>query len=143
MFKKVCAFIRGLYSARMLVDLQMLVIAHERQSQYRSISSSTKSVVFFGTPHGGTDVAKTSRILRDIIHVCTLGSFRTDLLKNLESKSAELVELAEQFIERANPLKIISIYEGRPLLHAPPSFPVVRFSADETYDLFANPFKGR
>ena len=102
----------------------MLTIAHERQSHYSDISNSTKGVIFFGTPHCGAAVAKMTRILRDVLNVCTIGSVRVDLLKDLETKSEALVELAEQFVERANNLKIITVYEGRPVLSA--SLPLVR-----------------
>jgi hypothetical protein len=93
----------------------MLTIAHERQGLYNNIKNSTKGVVFFGTPHCGSDVANATRVLRDIISLSTAGLFRADLLRNLERNSADLVEIAAQFVERAVPLQIVTIYEGRPL----------------------------
>jgi cell division FtsZ-interacting protein ZapD len=87
----------------------MLIMAHERESIYNDIQTSTKAVVFFGTPHGGSDLASLSRVLRNIFDVCTLGSVRADLLKNLERRSAELAEIAEQFVERASQLKIVTV----------------------------------
>lgn len=72
-----------------------------------------------GTPHLGSDLAKWTRILRDVSNICTLGSVRTDLLKDLETKSAELAELSAQFVERGQVLKIVSVYEART--------PIVRF----------------
>jgi hypothetical protein len=104
----------------------MLIMAHERESLYNDIKISTKSVIFLGTPHGGSGVASLTRVLRDIFNICTGGSVRADLLQNLETKSADLMELAEQFVERGHQLKIVTVYEGRPLKPAPASFPVVR-----------------
>jgi hypothetical protein len=104
----------------------MLIMAHERESLYNDIKISTKCVAFFGTPHGGSGVASLTRVLRNIFDVCTGGSVRADLLKNLERKSAELAEAAEQFVERAYHLRIVTVYEGRPLKPALASFPVVR-----------------
>ena len=73
-----------------------------------------------GTPHCGSDLAKWTRLFRDITNACTLGSIRTDLLKGLESKSAELAEIAVQFVQRGVRLPIVSVYEGRPLLAGTP-----------------------
>jgi hypothetical protein len=103
----------------------MLSIAHERESLYKTIKTSTKSVIFFGTPHSGSDVARLTRVLRNIFNFSTLGSVRADLLKNLERKSVELAEIAEQFVERASQLKIVTVYEGRSLSFTPASFPAV------------------
>jgi hypothetical protein len=107
----------------------MLIMAHERESLYNDIKISTKGVVFFGTPHGGSGVASLTRVPRNIFDVCTGGSVRAGLLKNIETKSAELIELAEQFVERGYQLRIVTVYEGRPLKPAPASFPVVRGSS--------------
>ncbi|KAE8445546.1 hypothetical protein EG329_013310 [Mollisiaceae sp. DMI_Dod_QoI] len=98
-----------------IVFKKMLTIAHERQGLYNDIKVATKGVIFFGTPHCGSDVANTSRVIRDIFSFCTAGSFRADLLRNLERSSDELVEIAAQFVERAIRLQIVTVYEGRPL----------------------------
>jgi len=56
-----------------VVFKKMLSIAHERESLYKTIKTSTKSVIFFGTPHSGSDVAKLTRVLRNIFNFSTLG----------------------------------------------------------------------
>ena len=104
---------------------QMLTIAHEREGLYSSVKVSTKGVAFFGTPHCGANIAHATRVVRNIVSLCTAGSFRADLLKNLETNSAELVEVAAQFVERAVRLRILTIYEGRPV--GAPVGPVVSY----------------
>ncbi|KAK4163853.1 hypothetical protein QBC43DRAFT_318827 [Cladorrhinum sp. PSN259] len=96
-----------------IVFKKMITIAHERQSLYSSVIDSSKGVAFFGTPHCGSNVANASRVVRDIISFCTAGTFRADLLRNLERSSDELVEIAAQFVERAVRLHIVTVYEGR------------------------------
>lgn len=93
----------------------MLIIAHEREGLYNDIKLSAKGVVFFGTPHCGSDIANATKVIRDIFSLCTAKTFRADLLKSLESNSADLIEIAAQFVERAVPLKILTVYEGRRL----------------------------
>ena len=77
-----------------------------------------------GTPHFGSDLANWTRVLRNIGNFCMAGSVRIDLLNGLESKSAELAELSMQFIDRGNAIKIVSVYEGKPLARL---IPVVCF----------------
>ena len=103
---------------------QLLTVAHERNSIYEDISNSTRGVMFMGTPHFGSDLANWTRVLRNIGNFCTAGSVRIDLLKGLESKSAELAELSMQFIDRGNAIKIVSVYEGKSLARL---IPVVCF----------------
>jgi hypothetical protein len=93
----------------------MLTVAHEREGLYNDIKISTQGVVFFGTPHCGSDIANATKVVRDIFSLCTAGSFRADLLKSLETNSADLIEIAAQFVERAVPLRILTVYEGRRL----------------------------
>ncbi|KAK5054527.1 hypothetical protein LTR84_001418 [Exophiala bonariae] len=96
-----------------VVFKKMLIVAHEREGLYNDIKISTKGVIFFGTPHCGSDIANATRVTRDIFSLCTAKAFRSDLLKSLESNSADLIEIAAQFVERAVPLQILSAYEGR------------------------------
>lgn len=116
--------------------LKLLTIAHEANGTYGDISKCTVGVMFMGTPHLGSDLANWSRIFRGIGNICTLGSIRTDLLKGLETKSAELAELSAQFVHRAEGLKIVSVYEGRPIASA---LPIVRNIV--SYDIIPTSFK--
>jgi hypothetical protein len=101
-----------------------LIIAHEQQNKYSDIKTSSKVAVFFGTPHAGSGAANLSRVLRNVVKF--LGSTRVDLLRNLERNSIQLEEIAEQFVERAAELKILSVYKGRPLSSL---VPIVRLLA--------------
>lgn len=92
-----------------------LALAQERQKLYGDIKSSTIGVVFFGTPHAGSDIARWTRVIRDIANAATFGNARSDLIKNLERRSGELAELAASSVERLEELQIISVYERKPL----------------------------
>lgn len=93
---------------------EALNFAHEHGRVHRDITQSTKGIVFMGTPHLGADVAAWGKLLGNIGNVVTFGSFRTDLLKDLKSKSREFGEIAKAFVERAADLQIVSLFERRP-----------------------------
>jgi hypothetical protein len=100
---------------------KVLVLAHEA-SRYSNILQSTKAIVFFGTPHSGSDQADLLFVLADI--VSKFGSFgslsmidrgfgkvRQDLVRILKPRSIELEALSMSFTERSKELEIISFYE--------------------------------
>ncbi|KAF8241285.1 hypothetical protein K440DRAFT_573639 [Wilcoxina mikolae CBS 423.85] len=97
-----------------IVCKKALNIAHEHARVHRDITQSTKGIVFMGTPHLGADVAAWGRFFGNIGNVVTFGSFRTDLLKDLKSKSREFGDIATSFVERAADLQIVSMFERRP-----------------------------
>jgi hypothetical protein len=94
--------------------LKALNVAHEHARVHQDITQSTKGIIFMGTPHLGADVAAWGNFLGNIGNVVTFGSFRTDLLKDLKSKSREFGEIAKAFVERAADLQIVSLFERRP-----------------------------
>ncbi|KAH7304874.1 hypothetical protein BKA65DRAFT_544110 [Rhexocercosporidium sp. MPI-PUGE-AT-0058] len=94
-----------------IVLKKALVIAHERSDRYGSISKDTFGVMFMGTPHRGSDLAFWAGILDSIGDIPALGSIRTQLLQDLQPKSACLGSICSQFVERAKSLRIFTIYE--------------------------------
>jgi hypothetical protein len=94
-----------------IVLKKALIIAHERSERYSSISRDTFGVMFMGTPHRGSDVAFWSNIFGSMADLLTLGSIRTQLLQDLKPKSDCLGSTCSQFVERAQSLRIFSMYE--------------------------------
>ena len=95
-----------------------MVIAHE-VSRYTNILQSTKAVVFFGTPHSGSEQVNLLSVLADIVAVFgslsmvdrAYGKIRQDLVRTLKPRSVELEALSMSFTERSKELEIISFYE--------------------------------
>jgi hypothetical protein len=81
-------------------------------TKYKDISQSTKSIIFFGTPHQGTNVSEWSQKLELISRVA--GVKRSKVLEELELWSDSLVELSQTFFEQSNNLLITSFYERQP-----------------------------
>ncbi|KAL7270772.1 hypothetical protein RUND412_006510 [Rhizina undulata] len=71
--------------------------------------------MFMGTPHKGSSVADLGNILSGIVNTVTLTRLvRKSLLKDPQSNARTLNEISNQFIPRAEGLKIISVYERNP-----------------------------
>jgi hypothetical protein len=94
-----------------IVLKKALIIAHERSERYSSISKDTFGVMFMGTPHRGSDMAFWTSIFSSLADILTLGSIRTELLQDLQPKSACLGNICSQFVERAQSLRIFTVYE--------------------------------
>ncbi|RYP12932.1 hypothetical protein DL765_007102 [Monosporascus sp. GIB2] len=85
----------------------------------KAISECTKGIVFFGTPHRGSDDAEWADIIGGIASA-TLMSPRSRLVKALKPNSADLMKLAESFRPLARNYAIASFYEEhvlRPARH--------------------------
>lgn len=110
----------------MLVTLsaQALVIAHEDNSDptNQRLLQSMAGIVFFGTPHRGSDTAKLGNLVGTMINTFLKAAsaglqtktIRTDLLRHLESDSKALQELADSVRDRLGSLQIVSFYETEP-----------------------------
>ena len=94
-----------------IVFKKAMVIAHERSERYRAISRDTYGVLFMGTPHRGSDMAFWTTVFGKMADTLTLGSIRTQLLQDLQPKSACLGTICSQFVERAQSLRIFTFYE--------------------------------
>ncbi|CAN9335257.1 unnamed protein product [Alternaria alternata] len=95
-----------------IVVKRALVNAQLNSTNYKDISESTKSIIFFGTPHQGTNVTEWPQMLESISKVA--GIKRSKVLKELELWSDFLVELSQTFLEQSNKLLITSFYERQP-----------------------------
>lgn len=94
-----------------IVFKKAMIIAHERSERYSAISRDTYGVLFMGTPHRGSDMAFWTTVIGKMADIFTLGSIRTQLLQDLQPKSACLGMICSQFVERAQSLRIFTFYE--------------------------------
>lgn len=98
---------------------QALVEANEDPS-FSNVLRSTKAIVFFGTPHVGSeqaDFAAMLGLIAESIGTATLTDrltgqrIRRDLIDLLRRQSKELEELSLSFRNRYMGIEIISFYE--------------------------------
>ncbi|OIW33004.1 hypothetical protein CONLIGDRAFT_570241, partial [Coniochaeta ligniaria NRRL 30616] len=92
-----------------LIVKQALLTASIDQ-QYLLISQHTQGVVFMGTPHRGSDLAKWGSLLATVAKVAFL-SPKKEFLDNLHKNRKELIELSEDFIKIAAKYAFKSFYE--------------------------------
>ncbi|KAH6843219.1 hypothetical protein B0I37DRAFT_383999 [Chaetomium sp. MPI-CAGE-AT-0009] len=87
------------------------------QAEARDISTSTKGIVFFGTPHRGADAAKWGAVVDGIVSAL-LHRPKGELVKTLKTNSEGLLSISEDFSPLASRYAIASFYESNvhPLL---------------------------
>lgn len=77
----------------------------------RQIAENTRGIIFLGTPHKGSSIAKYSQQ--------TALLWPTIEVKDMEENSKELLKLNEEFLKNINkmntPVEIVSIAEGSPM----------------------------
>ncbi|KAH7082904.1 hypothetical protein BKA63DRAFT_501828 [Paraphoma chrysanthemicola] len=95
-----------------IVIKKALVIAQANRTQYKDVFDSTRSVIFFGTPHQGATAVDWTEKLELVSRV--VGLKRSKVLKELELWSDSLLELSQTFFEQSNTLLITSFYERQP-----------------------------
>lgn len=82
-----------------------------KDPQIRKIGESTAGIVFLGTPHRGSSIAKYSQQ--------TALLWPTIEVKDMEENSKELLKLHDKFLENIvklrQPVEIVSIAEGSPM----------------------------
>ena len=65
-----------------------------------------------GTPHRGSTIADWTRMFTSIVDSVLFGTrMRSDLLKDLETKSDALQEITSSFSHRPSGLQIVTFYE--------------------------------
>ena len=101
-----------------IVCKQALVRA-QQEPRYHTILEDTTSILFFGTPHRGSDIANTFSIAANLysfaskpVSVAT-GKMRNDLVKDLETESKELARVNGEFRHRQDAFHIVSLYETK------------------------------
>jgi hypothetical protein len=70
----------------------------------------THSIIFFGTPHQGTEHASWGVILQNI-HTVLSRQQPSPLPKTLKTKNAKLIDLGDDFRHQALNYKIVSCFE--------------------------------
>jgi hypothetical protein len=96
-----------------------MVLAHERESLYKDILDSVRSVVFFGVPHRGADQAYWAEFAAKLVKVIQLGfGTNTSFVRDLKRNSPAFAAIAQQFIERGGQLQQIrTFYETEKLFN--------------------------
>lgn len=103
-----------------IVCKKSLILAHE-SSRYVNILQSTKAVIFFGTPHSGSEQADFLSTLVKIANTVEsasklnhfLGKPRQHLADLLRPRSVELENISMSFTDRTKGIEIVSFYEER------------------------------
>lgn len=90
----------------------MVISAHEQDTFYSGILNSIQGVVFFGTPHRGSDLASWDLMAVSLLQASTLGYIaNSKLSKDLKIKSRTLKRISESFAHRGAKFGIRSFYE--------------------------------
>ena len=83
-----------------LIAKQMMIQAQTEQDH--DFVNNTKGIMFFSTPHQGSNVAKLNSIIRFFL-------FPSTEVQDLEAGSSQLMELNTNFLQLANEKKDIKI----------------------------------
>ncbi len=87
-------------------------MARNEPKLFGHIADSTKGIVFFGTPHRGTDAANWGEVIAGI-KAASLGSRpRAAFLKLLRPNSKDLLDLSDDFRTIATNYALMSFVES-------------------------------
>jgi hypothetical protein len=88
------------------------------QSHLFSVFKHTYGVMFFGTPHRGSDLASLGRVAAKIANL-GLGESNHEMLRSLELGSSELQRISDSFSrmlpKQSKGLEVYSLLEGLPI----------------------------
>jgi triacylglycerol esterase/lipase EstA (alpha/beta hydrolase family) len=99
-----------------IISLQAFNIA-VFEERYKPICAEVKAIIFFATPHRGSDYADFFSQLGHVINFSLMGTSRfsgktnVELIKSLSKQSPQLSEISQQFRHRTKYLKIFSLIE--------------------------------
>lgn len=96
-----------------IVVKQALFLARV-ESQYSTICEHTVGIIFFGTPHRGSDKAAYGKILANVAST-VMHKPSSKLLSALQSNSDVLARLTSDFRHQLPQYQIVSFYERKPL----------------------------
>ncbi|KAH7109021.1 hypothetical protein EDB81DRAFT_954385 [Dactylonectria macrodidyma] len=95
-----------------IVFKQAVVRAHEQDRYYAQLLESIHGVVFFATPHRGSDLAFWGSIAARVAQAASFGfSANSKLSKDLKVDSVLLKHISDSFVYRGGNLNIRSFYE--------------------------------
>ncbi|KAI9840817.1 MAG: hypothetical protein M1837_001290 [Sclerophora amabilis] len=94
-----------------LVVKQALVYAHN-DGRFHILEESTIGVMFFGTPHRGTEQIKYGGVLQRLANI--MKKRDASLMKALQGDSDTLARLTQESRHQLSKYKLVSFYEGRP-----------------------------
>ncbi|PYH46386.1 LipA and NB-ARC domain protein [Aspergillus saccharolyticus JOP 1030-1] len=92
-----------------IVVKKALLIRCPREQQH--VQDAAYGVIFLATPHSGSGVADTGKVIANIIHACSPFRPARGLLSLLRKDSKVLFEITEDFVEKAGKLQIVSFFE--------------------------------
>ena len=96
-----------------IIVKQALVWAHT-EPRYQTIKDHTLGIVFFGTPHRGSDKANYGKTLANVA-TGVMHKPRSKLISALQSNSDTLMKLTAEFKFRAPDMAIMTFYETKPM----------------------------
>ncbi|KAK2753074.1 hypothetical protein FQN55_005034 [Onygenales sp. PD_40] len=75
------------------------------------VQDATHGIIFLATPHSGSAIADSGKVLANIIHACSPFRPARTLLGFLRRDSKVLFEITEDFVEKVAKLNIVSFFE--------------------------------
>ncbi|KAH6702771.1 hypothetical protein BKA61DRAFT_196684 [Leptodontidium sp. MPI-SDFR-AT-0119] len=97
-----------------IVVKEALIYAHDRQDLYGDILRSVRHIVFFGTPHQGTNPVSIAGVLNKIGKWVTNAN-DTSVLENLELWSQPVLQTNQRFVNLADALSFTTYVEEETL----------------------------
>lgn len=95
-----------------IIVKQALAWAH-REPRYQTLKDHTLGIVFFGTPHRGSEKANYGKTLANVA-TGVMHKPRSKLLNALQSNSDTLMRLTSDFKFEAPNMEIMTFYETKP-----------------------------
>jgi hypothetical protein len=97
----------------MLTILSKALLMAKVENRYSTIFQHTVGLIFFGTPHRGSDKATYGKILSNIA-TTVMNAPSSKLLSALQSNSDALQRLTSDFKHQIPQYQIVSFYETMP-----------------------------
>ncbi|KAL7269854.1 hypothetical protein RUND412_007460 [Rhizina undulata] len=108
----ICHSLGGIVVKRALIYSAGCNLSHN--IQYRSIKISTHGIIFMGTPHAGSELAKWGKMAEKLIRVALPKKWvdaNNKLIKALDSNSETLLNITDNFLGISNDFKLFFFYE--------------------------------
>lgn len=104
-----------------IVVKQAMLLAHNEARLYPHMFDAVAAILFLATPHQGSSVADSVKIMTRIINAAFIGTqtsrftgkMRSDLLKSLQRNNTELWQIADSFRVHTNQIQITSFIEKK------------------------------